>query len=43
MPEKAVTFYSNDPPCITEDPKRLIKQRQRAFSSQFQVLSEQNK
>ena len=33
MPEKAVTFHRNDPPWITEDFKRLIKQRQRAFST----------
>ena len=31
MPEKAVIFYSNNPPWITKDFKRLIKQRQRAF------------
>ena len=33
MPEKGVIFHRNDPPWITEDFKRVIKHRQRAFSS----------
>lgn len=32
MPEKSISLHCNDPPWINEDLKRLIKQRQRAFS-----------